>query len=302
MPARHLDDLFSAAFEGELTDQERHLFDTHIAQCADCRSAFERFQLSVDAVRALPAARMPIPVHLPSTPPVAEQRPFARWRRPGFLRFHPGLATGLGAAAAAVIVAVALTHQGTTVSTSGAPANRGGGASAPEAAGTNSNCPLAATAGSTTAPAGFSNVQTITDPQRPGQRLLIATSSDRVSPGSQVPIYSVLTVPRPAAAAPGATGVSAASVAVVPCITVTGNGQLTRPAGGAAAAPAFATPLTIQGTPYAADKATGPPLLYFTVPPGTAPGTVLHVTAQVPADYPQPGDPPFSVDLTITVG
>lgn len=111
MPPRHVDDLFSAAYDDALTERQRRFFTEHLQECSQCRSAYEQFHLSVDTVRALPPARMPIPVHLPSTAPVAEQRPLARLRLPWTPRFRPGMATGVAALAAAVLVAVAVTHQ-----------------------------------------------------------------------------------------------------------------------------------------------------------------------------------------------
>ena len=47
--------------------------------------------------------------------------------------------------------------------------------------------------------------------------------------------------------------------------------------------------------------ATSEAIQSFTIPAGTQPGTVLHITATVPAGYPQAGDPAFTVDLAITV-
>lgn len=301
MPPRHVDDLFSAAYDDQLSDSQRQWFTAHLHECSPCRTAYEHFQSGIDTLRSMPSARMPIPVHLPSTPPVAEQSPLARLRLPRLLSFRPGLATGLGALGAAVLVAVAVTHQSSTTTGTGALSEAGGGAQYAQQQPA-AQCPLPATAASASPPAGFDHDAVKTDPARPGQRLVLATSATRVSAGAQVPVYALLTAPNAAAAAPAAPAASGGSIAAVPCLSVSGASVPARTSngGGSAAAPAFASPGAALGAPGSADRA-GAPLLYFTVPADTPSGTVLHVTATVPAGYPQPGDPALSVELTITV-
>ena len=72
-PRRHLDDLFSAAYEDELSPIDEARFQTHMQSCAPCAEAYAEFRATVEALRELPRARMPHVVHLPSTPPVAER-------------------------------------------------------------------------------------------------------------------------------------------------------------------------------------------------------------------------------------
>jgi hypothetical protein len=298
MPPRHVDDLFSGAYDDALTERQREWFAEHLAGCAECRHGFALFQSSIDSVRALPPARMSIPVHLPSTPPVAEERPLARLRSLRPFRIRPGMATGLAGAAAAVIVVVALTHQNST-STHNSVA--GAGSAAIPAQSTAPACPLSATATSDAVPAGFDQRTTATEPGRPGQQLVLATTSAQVRAGSQLDIYAVLTAPLPAAAAPAATVGKTASIAAVPCVTVTSALQSFA---GAAAPSNNAPDASVHGplaSPNTALRSGSPPLLSYTVPAGTPKGTVLRVTATVPANYPVEGDPPMTVELTLTV-
>jgi len=303
MAGQHVEDLFSPAFDDALTAREAERFAAHLHDCDACASAYDAFQATVGAVRSLPAARMPVPVHLPSTPPIAEQRFFpvrmsARWRP----RLRAGFATGVAAAAAAVIVVFAIGHQSR-------PATSQSGAAAPAFFGATSgpaaSCPTSvpSSVAGEQASGGFANQETKSEPGRPGQQLVVATTSDQYAAGARVPIFAVLTAPLPAAGLQSTSVSPAASVAVVPCVSVS-----SRPPAGAAAAgglgPIAATPgaRSLSGGPSTAlAPAAQTPILYFTIPPGTAPGTVLHVVATVPAGYPQAGDPAFSVDLTLTV-
>ena len=66
-PRRHLDDLFSAAYEDELSPIDEARFQAHMQSCAPCAAAYAEFRASIDALREVPKARMPHVVHLPST-------------------------------------------------------------------------------------------------------------------------------------------------------------------------------------------------------------------------------------------
>ncbi|MBV8194432.1 MAG: zf-HC2 domain-containing protein, partial [Candidatus Dormibacteraeota bacterium] len=131
MPTDHVEQLFSAAFDEELSAGEAERFHQHLAACAVCREAFDRFRATVAAVRGLPQARMPLPVHLPSAEPQGERSRIAAIRgRLSRVRLSPGGATVIAAVAAAVIVVFALNHQQSTITTT-----HGGGAFVPEAQG-----------------------------------------------------------------------------------------------------------------------------------------------------------------------
>src|SRR5205807_3508 len=119
MARDHIEHLFSAALDDALTPREQATFDAHLHACTACVDAYARFRASVEALRELPRARMPHPVHLPSTPPVAELRP--RWRRlPRAPRpqFRFGGATAIALAGAAVVIAIGLTRPSNTTTTS----------------------------------------------------------------------------------------------------------------------------------------------------------------------------------------
>ncbi|TMB89389.1 MAG: hypothetical protein E6J45_10225 [Chloroflexi bacterium] len=302
MPPTHVEQLFSAAYDEMLSEREAERFRQHIRDCGQCAAGYEAFRASVDAVRALPQARMPQKVHLPSTSPVAEVQPL--WRRPPFnrpqLRF--GGATAVAFAGAVAIFAVALLHPSTTNTRNGSP----GALSANGATGgtRTSACHPQAAALAAAPPAGYEYRNAQADVQRPGQQLVVATTTSQVSAGSDVIVFAQLTVTVPEAAAPGATRASPIGTAVIPCLSVTGPGGASY--GPAATGPyADQAPAVEHGLSGLAPQATTvpglAPLLEFTVPPGTPPGTVIEVVASIPAGYPSPGDPPLTVRLPITV-
>ena len=119
-PRRHLDDLFSAAYEDELSPIEEARFHAHMQSCAPCAAAYAEFRATVEALRELPKAQMPHVVHLPSTSPVAERPPRPRislgWFNLGILRRFP--ATAIAGAFVVVLAVTALLH-GSASPTSG---------------------------------------------------------------------------------------------------------------------------------------------------------------------------------------
>ena len=133
---------------------------------------------------------------------------------------------------------------------------------------------------------------------------MLATKSGSAAPGAQVLVYAVLSVPQPSAGVPRAAAPGSAApantAAAVPCLQLSGAGHLVlAPARGVKAqGNAAPVPGLSQATSVPAGSAT---IQAFTIPPGTALGTVLHITASIPANYPQVGDPPLTVDLAITV-
>jgi Putative zinc-finger len=307
MPPRHVEQFFSAAYDDELSEAQAAQFQEHIRSCTACASAYEAFRTSIDAVRAIPQARMPLAVHLPSTAPVAEYRP--RWQRLRVSRLRVGYggATMVAAAAAAVIVAILLVRP--TGGGNGATSLQAGGSHNPAALNANSSCP--GTLAGTTAgdpPAGYHHISL--DVSRPGQRLIVATSTGDVAAGSQVVVYAQLSVPLAAAAAPGTAGATAASsagdVAVVPCISVTGIGSAVVSPLAAVPAPGVQyndglSPSALSPSAIKAGGALSSSLFEFTVPPGTPPGTRLFIVAMVPPGYPRAGDQPITVNLELIV-
>ena len=306
MPQRHVEDLFSAAYDDELTESQADSFHQHLRGCATCASGYETFRASVDAVRALPQARMPHTVHLPSTLPVAEQRP--RWRRlrmprPRFGYGGATLVAGVAAAAILAIVLVRPTSQSTRSESGGAAGSQFQGA-LQQPSGCSPRTVAAQASGD--APAGYNHRALGLDASRPGQRLLLATTTGDVAAGSQVVVYAQLTVPPAVAAAPGGAQAPAGSgpspQGVIPCLSLSNSGAV--------------SPLAVSSAPVAQDNGgasthaaasavgtdNGPsPLFVFTVPPNTPPGTVLYIVATVPPGYPNQGDPILTVNLQITV-
>ena len=288
--AQHVETLFSAASDDELSPAQEQCFHDHLAQCSDCNASYQTFIEAVGKVRALPKAAMPLPVHLPSGAPTAERATVSDWLRRLIPRRLPmGAATGLAALAAVAIVVVGLTR-GSAPTTQAPLATENHAAkvgNAPNAAGTTAQCPTGAAAGSSPE---FTYRTSASDRSRPGQQLVLSASDSSVTAGSQIRIYAALTVPAQAAGAPGAAA-SAAITTITPCLSVTG-------ASGAFASMSALAPGPIQGDQLAPDATAGETV---TIPPGTPSGTVVHVVATIPANYPSASQAPLSATLDITV-
>ena len=307
-PRRHLDDLFSAAYEDELSPIDEARFHTHMRSCAPCAAAYAEFRATIEALHELPRARMPHVVHLPSTPPVAERpsRPRAGlgWFNLGLVRRFP--ATAIAGAAAAVIVIVALTHNG--------------GGQTPNSAAGSANVPVAGSAqgagyaacthsiaGITAAaiPSGFTQEALATDPAQPALRLVLATPTLVVTAGQQSFVYAQLSEPLTSLSNPGAAATPLPARAVLPCVSIQVGNTGQRLAANAAGlpavqvprAPGVATPAAAPGVQFGAGVG---PLLTFQVPAGLAPGTVIRVIATIPAGYASVGSPPLTAELTLT--
>ncbi len=344
MGERHVDELFSAAYDGALSDAERRRYEDHLGSCSRCAAAAEEFRAAIDAVRALPAARMPVRVVLPATPPVAE-RP--SWR-PGWLRLpRPGPAWGAGAMAVAGIAAVVVAvhaHGGGGGASNGstavfghaalAPAMAGGGSGGEggsgAAAGAAPNAKSAGTAGRACPgpslltmadqdrvagagqPAGFGYRVAITNPQRPGQQLVLATTGSHYAPGAEVLVVAVLTTS------------SSDHTAVVPCVSLQGpggaspgaekpqghtgmggggelqQGQASGATAGSATSLSFLDAPLAVAVPTAQSVAGTLPVQVLTIPANVARGTVLQLVAEVPAGVPGGGDRP-AVEAVLTL-
>jgi hypothetical protein len=309
MSPRHLDDLFSAAYEEDLSPADEARFDAHIQTCQPCADAYEEFKAGIAALRELPKARMPHAVHLPSTAPVAERPPRPTiglsWFNLGLVRRFP--ATAIAGVAAVVIVIFALAHgSGPTAApgTAAGPGPAGNAAVAPAteqspAADASCTTPTAITGSSP--PANFAQVTQAADPQEPAVHLVLATPSQVVNPGTTTTVYAQLSVPASSLLAPGYKGATPPARAILPCVSViaASTGEKfqvleTTPLlpntynPGAAGLPG---PVTASGS-----------LLTFAVPAGLIPGTELQVTATIPAGYAAFGSPALTAELTLTIG
>ena len=219
-PRRHLDDLFTSAYEDELSPIDEARFHAHMQSCEPCATAYAEFRSTIEALHELPKARMPHVVHLPSTAPVAERSPEHRlgWSRLnlGMLRRFP--ATALAGGVAVVLLIVALVHGV-------------GGGSMPTSSLANPvpSAPGAATAACTHAfvniagappPAGFTQEDLATDPAQPALHLVLAAPTLQVTAGQQAFVYAQFSAPLPEIAVPGAPVTSPAARAVLPCVSV----------------------------------------------------------------------------------
>jgi len=134
MVSGHVESLFSAAYDGELSPDARAAFDRHLGECSACAAAFAELTTAVDTLREQPRAQMPHPVRLPEGSPV----PGRRWFEvPARLSQGRRLLAGLTAAglvvaaAAAAVVVVGHLNSGTVVPSSSSAGMSSGVALAP---------------------------------------------------------------------------------------------------------------------------------------------------------------------------
>jgi Putative zinc-finger len=309
-PRRHVDALFTAAHDDDLSPIDEARFHAHIRSCKDCSAAFAEFTATVEALRELPKARMARVVHLPSTPPVAERSARPRislgWLNGGLLRRFP--ATAVAGAVAAGLIIFALVHNGSGIpATTGTPSSFGSGSRAQPVAGAagvpaqDSACtPAIASIAESSPPAGFSSARVATTASLPGARLVLATSSLSVKAGQSVVVYAQLSLPVASVGIAGTTGVPPATRTVRPCVSVAIAGTGLKSGNQAGTAnpglfvPSLASPEALHGSSGTA------PLLAFIVPDGLAPGTELDVVASIPAGFEGPGTPALTATLTLT--
>lgn len=313
-PRRHLDDLFSAAYEDELTPIEEARFQAHMQSCEPCAAAYEEFRASIAALHELPKARMPRVVHLPSTPPVADiptrPRIGLSWFNLGLVRRFP--ATALAGAFVLVIAIAAVVH-GSGTSVSGIGTNQPAPAIAPgtgQHGGASTTAACSSVVGITGAspPSNFSQEDLATDPAQPALHLVLAAPTLTVTSGKQAIVYAQLTEPVTSFSLPGAASTPAASRAALPCVSVTVVGAGVTSNRQLAVLPIFGA---VQPVPQAGGTSDGTsgsvpgsgtngPLLSFQVPAGLAPGTELRVIATVPAGATGPNSPALTAELTLT--
>ncbi|MGD0448956.1 MAG: zf-HC2 domain-containing protein [Candidatus Dormibacteria bacterium] len=140
----HVESLFSAAYDGELSPDARTAFDRHLGECSACAAAFAEVTTAVDALREQPGARMPHPVRLPEGSPVPERRWF---EVPARLVQGRRLLTGLTAAglvaAAAVAAVVVVGHLNSGADTRSADSSGVSGSMSAAAPGAAIQAPLA---------------------------------------------------------------------------------------------------------------------------------------------------------------
>jgi predicted anti-sigma-YlaC factor YlaD len=320
MAGRHVDALFSDAYDAELDAGVRRRFEEHLAVCSACQAAWADFRRALDAVRTLPAAVMPATVRLPAGDPRSAPSPLARWRRRWSPLGHPRPALAAAGMAACGILVIALAVHHGQPTTAGAPAGGetplvalGRPGLAPRATCTETEATVGGGGG---APAGFAYATH--SAVGSGQELVLATTAPSYPAGTAVPIFARLT-----GAAPGPAG-----SAVVPCVTLETLGSrgaatdvpapaAPAPGAGGGRVPAPAGEGTIPPAPVAvataapassADDAQGDrspaisPLLRVVIPAGLPRGTVLRLVAVIPADAPgNHTGMPLEAELLITV-
>ncbi len=311
---RHVDDLFTGAYDDDLSPIDEARFQAHLRSCPDCSAAYSEFTATVEALRELPKARMAQVVHLPSTAPVAEESRRTRislgWLNAGLLRRFP--ATALAGAFAIALIVVALVHgaggstatssEGSTaaVAPAAGPVGDAGGAGSTSAADVACAQDVVPVAGSTP-PANFSQPVVTKSLKQSGDQLDLAASTLSVMAGQKVTLYAQLSEHLASAGPPGSTDSAPAAIrAVRPCLAI-GVGSEALSVFPGLTSPEFAVPVpegaSSEGIPAASAAGS---LVTFTVPAGLAPGTVIHVEATVPAGFEAVGSPALTATLTIT--
>lgn len=313
-PRRHLDDLFTAAYDDELSPIDEARFQAHIQSCAPCAEAYAEFRATVEALRELPPARMPHVVHLPSTPPVAERSVRPRigmgWFNLGIIRRFP--ATAIAGAAAVVILIAALAHgNGGTPSPTAGSANgqNAAGAAAPSSSKNLAACTQIIGITGASPPVTFTHQDLATDAAQPALHLVLAAPSLTVSAGKTAYVYAQLSEPVASLSIPGSAATAPAARTVLPCVSIAvmdtrSNQFVPIPAStgefGNPASLGHGTVTPVPADQYQGASGVSGPFLAFEVPAGLAPGTEIHVTATVPAGYTGPGSPPLIAELTLT--
>jgi anti-sigma factor RsiW len=286
MPTPHVTALFNEAYDGLLDDTSRQRFDEHLASCPACAAEFARLSASADALRAVPAARMPVPVRLPSTPPLAARvglfdglRERLRERPPLLGMAVSGLAIG-GAAVAAVVIAVHHTGSstpslaqapltaGSYAQSSSAQADMRGGAAAPAPA---------------AAQADFPYSVSVPVPGHAGEVLVLATQRPTYAAGEQVIIWARVQTHTTA------TGPMAAIPPQVPDVRVLANLEGPAASSGAPAGPASNAADSLHAALLQAPRASsgpegtdGRPLLTATLPTSLHQGQIVSLAALLP--------------------
>jgi hypothetical protein len=283
--SRHVEALFSAAYDGELSRDARAAFDRHLGECSACAAAFAELTTAVDALREQPPARMPYPVRLPEGSPVPERRFLGL---PAWLSQGRRLVAGLTAAGvvAAAGVAAALVITGGSLARSPDHAvsgslpmagSAGNGAQLPQSSACTGGCfapgaivPSTACASQTLIisaasaaqiPDGFNNRAThddgVTD-------VILATPSSDYTPGETVDVYARLI--------DDSTGAVS-----LPCTLLAG--PEVGGSGAAVTVPATEAP----ATPAGALTYDGQPVLEVVVPTAATAGQTYQIVVEVPA-------------------
>lgn len=316
---RHVGHQFLAAADDSLSARDRQRFEAHLDACRICHDDFEAYLGVVEAVQALPRARMPVPVRVPEGVPraaatwsLARLRMWLRRRQP-----MTGLATAVAAVAAVAVILIG--HGGSvTPPPSAAVATGGQGMglaplAVPSATGATCITQLltwtaapgqAAATATDGSDATYPNRVVRTDPARPQQQLVVATSSSQAAPGTAITLYARLSLPAMTIAAPGGASRPAGSLSLVPCVEITGGALLrtpftaANPQQNAAAQPGG--PVTNAGRIEATPSLV--PVQQIVIPASARRGSVIRITAHVPADTPYSGQPAMDAEISVIVG
>ena len=309
--SRHVERLFSAAYDGELSPQARAGFDRHLAECPDCAAAFAELTTAVDVLRergrpgcrapsASPRARRPRsagsrdcwPGLVGDTasrevwplrgwsPPSRASRP---WSSSGIST--QGLETrsptaGYSAPLEAGVSARDPAAQPAAGVNGGAGACPGAGCPSPTAATVPvATCPATAlgtsAASAAEIPTGFNNRDSNDDGTT---RVVIATQASSFTPGETVDVYARVIDDDTGAVYLPCTSLEAA---------VSGSSN------------ALALPFeAILATPAPGIAVGGEPVLQVTLPVSTATGQTYQIVVEVPVSAGEARQVSLSINVT----
>jgi hypothetical protein len=314
MVSGHVESLFSAAYDGELSPDARAAFDRHLGECSPCAAAFAELTTAVDALREQPPARMSHPVRLPEGSPIPERRWF---EVPARLSQGRRLLTGLtaaglvAAAAVAAVVVVGHFNPGAAVRSSSSSSMSSGIALAPghaqsvggspgsnAAAGScaESGCPHPAViapanpgacasttlsisaASAAQIPDGFNNRVT---QDEGGTDVILAAPSFDYTPGETVDVYARLID-------------DSSGIVFLPCTILEG------PVSGSSSAALEVPATAISATPAGTLTVGGQPVLKVVVPSTATAGQTYQIVIDVPASAGDPQAWQASIPIQVT--
>jgi anti-sigma factor RsiW len=202
--SEHQTERFSEALDRVLTSSQQRKFEQHLSTCDKCTTDYEQYRATIAKVRALPLAKMPVPVRIPAD--MAPRHSFAEGIL-GYLRRGRGVPTAIALVAAAGILVFA-SRQTSTTNPPGAasalrpaivsPANglnasqaqAAAGLSVPKAADSTVSCVAALLPGPASPPSTYSNVVTVRGSNGAATEITIAAPSATVHAGDSIAVFA----------------------------------------------------------------------------------------------------------------
>ncbi|MBV8300984.1 MAG: hypothetical protein JOY68_03575 [Candidatus Dormibacteraeota bacterium] len=258
-----------------MSAEDRARFERHLQRCERCAAAYATFRSGLAALQAMPAERMPRPVHIPSGPVPLEaavvKRSGARFKLPALGVASLAGAGAIAAVALVIVLAARGAHAPSTASNAlNGGASGGGAQGAPAVLAPAAACgAMVPVVSNAMPPSGYTLTSTATATP-PGLKLVLATQTGSVRSGHTVSIYAAIQ------AQPG-------TAAHAGCLNVTGLSQ------------GFVK--QAAGLQYESGG-----VFTLNIPSGIAPGTVLHITMTTESDSlsANPATPRVEIDVSVS--